>query len=99
LPIKTKTEVVGVLQLINKAGGAFDFHDEELLEGFLAIVAGVISSSQLFQLSRKHEKEGDEFSDKLASPVQTEDLKKKFSSLGTFAEQEDGDEEGEEDDF
>lgn len=97
LPIKSKGNVVGVLQLINKSSGAFNFHDEELLDGFLSIVGGIIASSQLFALSKKKKRAsqtGDEFADRLKSPVQTEELKKKFSQLDTFAEDE---EEGEDD--
>ena len=88
-----------MLQLINKGEGAFNANDEELLEGFLSIVAGVISNSQLFALSHVKKRgadAGDEFADKLKSPVQTEELRKKFSQLDTFTEEA---EEGEEDDF
>ena len=55
LPIKdAERKVVGVLQLINKLHGPFTPQDEELLEGFLTIVGGIIHNSKVrarFRLS------------------------------------------------
>ena len=94
LPIRdAEGVVVGVLQLINKAHGPFTTQDEELLEGFLKIVATIIANSQLFHLSAKKTKS--EF--ELANSVVSESLSKKVQAMQTFAEDVEG-EEGEEDD-
>jgi adenylate cyclase len=93
LPIKEQDgRVVGVLQLINKASGPFSVADQELLEGFLGVVAGIISNSQLFTQSSGRERKGTEFSD-LDGTAQAA---KKLQGMSTFAEEEEEDEEDDE---
>jgi len=54
LPItNSEKKIVGVLQLINKASGPFSEGDEQLLEGFLSIVGGIIENSNLFAYTRE----------------------------------------------
>ena len=100
LPIKEETDqgetrIVGVLQLINKAGGPFDLGDCNLLEGFLGICAGIISSSQLFNQSSGRERKGTEFSDLDGTSAAAQ----KMQAMPTFAEGAEDDSDEDDGDF
>ncbi|GMI38652.1 hypothetical protein TeGR_g5774 [Tetraparma gracilis] len=93
LPIKEADgKVVAVLQLINKASGPFTDADQDLLEGFLGVVAGIIVSSQLFAMSSGRERKGTEFADLDQNAAHAE---KKFQAMSAFAEDEEEEEEDE----
>jgi len=42
-------EVIGVFQVLNKAGGAFTSEDEDWLQGLTAVAAGLIEQAQAYQ--------------------------------------------------
>ena len=93
LPIHEKqggTDVIGVLQLINKKhGGVFCEHDADMLMSFLDIAGSVLATSQLFQ----HTKEKlNEFEQTQAMPG----IKGMDSAMGGMVITE-GDEDEEED--
>ena len=46
---------VGVLQMINKVGGAFDDHDEAMLRSFVPTAARVIADDPMFYKSEQAE--------------------------------------------
>ncbi len=91
LPIKStekesEGKVVGVLQLINKKQGAFTSMDEELLERFLSIAAGIIEHSRLFEMtSPTRERKGTEFENNV---VPTKVVTSKLQAMSTFEEGE-----------
>mmetsp|Transcript_6328 Transcript_6328/g.12499 ORF Transcript_6328/g.12499 Transcript_6328/m.12499 type:complete len:404 (+) Transcript_6328:46-1257(+) len=95
LPIKNSdNDVVGVLQLINKLEGAFTRGDEELLEGFLVIVGGIIANSHIFTLTQGRERKGTQFgATEQPAALIKEKSTKVVKPMGTFAEDEEEEEE------
>jgi len=53
VPLVFKGETQGVLEAINKASGAFDEHDSELLEAMAGSAATAIANARLYQAERE----------------------------------------------
>lgn len=88
MPIKAKGDVVGVIQLINKADGPFDEADEEIMATFLDLAGPIIMESRIVQ-SKKSEDSGTEFEGK---KVGLERNKSAKPVLEGFAEEEEEEE-------
>jgi sigma-B regulation protein RsbU (phosphoserine phosphatase) len=54
VPVRRKGKVIGALNLLNEAEGAFTSQDEALLRQFAAHVAVAIENAQLFESERHH---------------------------------------------
>ena len=54
VPLRRKGKVIGALNLLNEAEGAFTSHDEVLLRQFAAHVAVAIENARLFESERLH---------------------------------------------
>jgi phosphoserine phosphatase RsbU/P len=54
VPLRRKGRVIGALNLLNEAGGAFTSQDEALLRQFAAHVAVAIENARLFESERLH---------------------------------------------
>ena len=97
LPIKdSDSKVVGVLQLINKLHGPFTLGDEELLEGFLTIVGGIIHNSKLFVLTQGRNTRSGTDTGLQDNPnmLVREKSKKAVKPMGVFEEEDEGEDEG-----
>ena len=97
MPILAGKEVVGVIQLLNKAEGPFDDEDEEVMASFLSIAGPILKNSHLFtQVGVKKSK--DESSEGMGDSVNVKKSRGGDTAqhLPAFADDE-GDEEGEDD--
>ena len=97
MPIKAGTEVVGVIQLLNKNEGPFDEEDEEVMSSFLSIAGPILKNSHLFTAVGAKKAKKDKNNDGMGE-VDQPTHKKHVASMPAFNdEDEEGD--GGEDDF
>ncbi len=87
VPLRTKGQTIGVIEVMNKGSGSFDHEDLRLLTSLAAPAAAAIENARLFDAEVRRRYEAETLREATAALASTLDLNQVLNSILTHLEQ------------